>query len=262
VSPGAAPARPGDGATPAVGRRAVQAGILALAAGGCAATTPAGGDDRAAIDGLGTFEHLPGRAAFVVAAPHGTADTGSLALARDIRARTGASGVFVTGFWDGPTRTRINVNRDTEQIMGANSQVVRQVYSARAARANARYTTLVREAAQGPLRWFFEIHSNSDPRHAGSVEISTLGLTADNARRFKAAFVGARDRRVPADAPRLDIHVAPADTVTYSLRGASSISDHCERGFLIESPSRVLREARWRAAYARVLAEVIASTVG
>jgi hypothetical protein len=243
----------------AIDRRAFLAGSLALAAGGCAGvgteTVPV------AVDRLGTFEHLPGAAGFVIAAPHGTADGGSLAVAKAIRSRTGAAGVFVTGFWDSSTRVRINVNRATEQTMGANSQVLEQRPSAVAAQVNARYTALVREAARGPVRWFFEIHSNSYPNYQGSVEVSTLGISQFDARAFKERFYSARRHHVPSQAPQLDIRVAPADPVWFSYRGSSSIAEHSERGFLIESPSRILRDAAWGPRYAAALADVIAATV-
>jgi hypothetical protein len=242
------------------GRRAFVLGLVAAAVDGCASTLSE--QDRNAVDALGHFERVPGRAGLVVAAPHGTSDTGTLEMAREILARTGASGVLVTGFWDGHTRRRINVNRDTEQTMGAQSVVLQQAYSARAAHVNARYTALVREAAQGPLRWFFEIHSNSDPAYESAVAVSTLGISLAETRRLKEGFIARRDRQVPPAGPRLEILVAPADRIRFSFLGASSISTYAERGFLIESPSRMTRETTWRARYAAVLADLITTLVG
>ena len=235
-------------------RRAFLAGSLALLGGGCATV---GTETAVDIDRLGTFEHVPGKAGFVVAAPHGTADGGTLAVAKEIRSRTGASGVFVTGFWDTATRRRINVNRATEQTIGSNSQVSEHRHSEIAERVNARYDAHVREAAQGPLRWFFEIHSNSYPNYQASVEVSTLGISHNEARDFKERFLFARQQHVPSQAPQLGIHVAPADPVWFNYRASSSIAAFSQRGFLIESPSRVLRDVTWGPRYAAVLADVI-----
>lgn len=243
-----------------MGRRAFVVGLLAVSASGCA-TTPSEQDTKA-VDALGHFEHVPGRPGIVVAAPHGTADGGSLHMAREICARTGASGVLVTGFWDGPTRRRINVNRNTEQTMGPQSTVLEQAYSPLAAHVNARYTALVREAAQGPLRWFFEIHANSDPAYADVVAVSTMGIDLGEAQRFKEGFIAVRDRRIPPDGPRLGILVTPADRIRFNFQAASSISSHARRGFLIENPRRMMRDAAWRSRYAAVLADLIASFVG
>lgn len=209
------------------------------------------------IDQLGKFELVLGRPGVVVGVPHGTPDVGTLDIGRIVRERLGAGGVFVTGFWDKTTRERINVNRPTEQIIGANSQVVRQWPSARAVAANARYDALVKQASQGPLEVFYEMHSNSRPDLASSVEVSTLGLGRGDAGRLKAAFEAARDRLAP-DVPRLVMHVSPLDKVSYPNYGAAStVSKLSRRGCAIEGPGRVLATRAWRLAYAACLAEAI-----
>ena len=129
-------------------RRAFVLGSVASLASGCAAALSE--QEKAAVDTLGRFEHTKGRAGVVVAAPHGTADAGTLAIAKEICARIGAGGVFVTGFWETQTRRRINVNRDTEQTTSLDSLAVDQRHTPRAAYVNARYTALVREVARGP----------------------------------------------------------------------------------------------------------------
>jgi hypothetical protein len=240
-------------------RREFLLGAVATAAAGCAVALSE--QERLAVDALGRFESVRGRPGVVVAAPHGTADTNTLPTAREIRERTGAGGVFVTGFWDPATRRRINVNRDTEQVIGPHSEVTQQAYSVRAAYVNARYTALVREVSQGPLRWFFEIHANSYPERAGALEVSTLGVSRDEAARFKEGFLATRDRSLPATAPRFGIVAAPLDRTRFDYRAASSISDLSQRGFLIEHPSVLMRDRAWRPRYAEILADVIRSMI-
>jgi len=213
--------------------------------------------ETADIDLLGKFGLVLGRPGVVVGVPHGTSDTGTLEVGRVLRERLGAGGVFVTGFWDAKTRQRINVNRPTEQLIGQDSQVLRQWPSDRAAAANARYNALMKEAAQGRLKIFYEIHSNRRARYADSIEVSTLGLLRSDAARLKVAFEAARDR-LALDVPRLAIHVSPLDKVTYPDYGAaSSISKLSERGCAIENPGRVLANRAWRLAYAACLADAI-----
>jgi hypothetical protein len=213
--------------------------------------------ETADIDQLGKFELLLGQPGIVVGVPHGTPDIGTLELGRTLRERLGAGGVVVTGFWDAKTRQRINVNRPTEQLIGQDSQVLREWQSDRAVAANARYDTLVKEAAQGRLKVFYEIHSNHRPLLAGSIEVSTLGLSRGDAKRLKAAFEAARERLAP-DVPRLAIHVSPLDKVMYPNYGAaSSISKLSERGCAIESPGHVLGNRAWRLAYGACLADSI-----
>ena len=171
--------------------------------------------------------------------------------------RLNAGGVFVTGFWDAKTRHRINVNRDTEEIIGPNSQALREWQSPRAIAANARYVTLVKEAAHGPLKAFYEIHSNHRPDYTDSIEVSTLGVWRAEAKRLKDAFSAAVARLAP-DVPRLTMHVSPLDKVSYPNYGrASSISKLSAKGCAIESPSRLFERPAWRDAYAICLADAM-----
>jgi hypothetical protein len=135
--------------------------------------------------------------------------------------------------------------------------VLRQWRSDRATALNLRYEERVRQAAQGPLKAFYEIHSNHMPQYAGSVEVSTLGVTRGEAARFKAAFEAARDRLSP-DIPRAAVHVSPIDRVAYpNYRAASSISRFAQKGCAIEHPGHVYANRVWRRAYADCLAEAI-----
>jgi hypothetical protein len=211
----------------------------------------------AGIDQLGRFEVVPGRPDVVVGVPHATADAGTSDIGRVLCRRVGASGIFVSGFWDGKTRQRINVNRPTEQLIGPDSQVLREWASDRAKAANARYVALVAEAAAGPLRVFYEIHSNHRQRFADSIEVSTLGVSRGEAGRFKDAFHAARDRHA-SDAPRLEMHVSPVDKVTYPNYGnATSIAALAQQGCAIEHPAGALANRAWRLTYAECLADAI-----
>ena len=221
---------------------------------GCATElTPA---ELADVDRLGTFELVPGRPGMVIGVPHGTPDVGTLEVGRIVREQIRAGGVFVTGFWNAQTRERINVNRPTEEIIGQHSEVLKKWASPRAVHVNARYHALVEQAAQGRLRCFYEIHSNHDPRYASSVEVSTLGVSRDEALRLKNAFVASLEKLDP-EIPRLEMHVAPLDRVTYSYEHASSVARLSSKGCLIENAGRVFERSPWRRAYARLLAEAI-----
>jgi hypothetical protein len=225
-----------------------------LAARAGAASPP---QETSDIDQLGKFELVLGRPGVVVGVPHGTPDIGTVEVGQILRERLGAGGVVVTGFWDAKTRQRVNVNRPTEQLIGPESQVLRQWQSDRAAAANARYIALVKEAAQGRLKVFYEIHSNHKPPLANSIEVSTLGVSRGEAARLKAAFEAMRHRLAP-DVPQLAIQVSPLDRVAYpNYHNASSISGLSERGCAIESPGQVLGNRAWRLAVGACLADAI-----
>ncbi|HSB99687.1 MAG TPA: hypothetical protein VLE45_07210, partial [Burkholderiaceae bacterium] len=227
-------------------------GALSALASGCSLPTQEAVD----IDTLGAFECVPGRPGTVIGVPHGTADTGTADIGRLLCQRLSASGVFVSGFWDGKTRQRINVNRPTEQVIGPQSQVVREWRSERAVAANARYVASVKDAANGPLRAFYEIHSNQRPQYVGSIEVSTLGISRSEASRFKDAYLSAIGR-LPGDAPRLAVRVSPIDPVTYpNYSAASSIARISQKGCAIEHPVAATHRT-WRFAFAGCLIEAI-----
>jgi len=209
------------------------------------------------LDRLGHFERVLGKPGIVVGVPHGTADSGTLEAGRILCKRLGAGGVFVTGFWDPKTRQRINVNRASEELIGANSEVLRKWESPRAVAANARYTELVKETAQGPINAFYELHSNHRKDVADSIEVSTLGVSLGEAMRLKDAFLAARDR-LATDIPRIGIHVSPLDRVKFpNYANATSISKLAAKGCAIEHPGRIFDHHPWRVAYANCVADAI-----
>jgi hypothetical protein len=239
-----------------IDRRSLLLGSLAAAVTGCAVATLTP-QEVAETERLGSFEHVRGRPGVVIGVPHGTPDVGTLDAGHVIRERLGVSGVFVTGFWDAKTRHRINVNRDTEEIIGEHSEVLKQWRSPRAAHINARYHALVKEAAQGPLRAFYEIHSNHRARYTDSVEVSTLGVSRAEAARLKEAFLASLER-IERGVPRLAIHVAPVDQVGFNYGHSSTISEFSDKGCVIENPGRIFGHRPWRLAYAACLADAIA----
>jgi hypothetical protein len=240
-----------------IDRRRALVGVVAAAWVGCPGVAAAAQPAPADAEPVGDFEMVRGRPGVVIGVPHGTADAGTLDIGRVLRERLGAGAVFVTGFWDRTSRRRINVNRPSEQIIGPESQVLREWQSDPAIAANRRYADLVKEAAQGPVRLFVEIHSNHKPEFAASIEASTLGVSLGEARKLKAAFQAAQER-LAADVPRLAIHVSPADRVAYpNYRNASSVSSFSQRGCAIEHPGQVLGNRAWRLAYAACLADAM-----
>jgi hypothetical protein len=165
--------------------------------------------------------------------------------------------VFVTGFWDPKTRQRVNVNRASEQLTSERSQILKQWPSERAVAANARYDALVREAAQGPLLAFYEIHSNHQPAYENSIQVSTQGVRAEEAKRFRAALLARIDHLAP-EIPRLAVHVSPLDRVTFpNYANTTSVSRFSRKGCAIEHPARVYGHRELCAAYANCLAEAI-----
>lgn len=218
-------------------------------------------DTRATTPGV--FSTRPGRPGFVVAAPHGTSDVRTGDIAEAVARRSGFGLVVATGFAlepDTPTSPgrRYQVNRPMEGVPGrppseeSTTPGARRVYEA--------YEARVREVAQGPLRFYAEIHGNNRGDCADRIEIATVGVDRDLAQRFRVLVEMIRDAHLRAHvgAPRLDVLIEPADTLRYTASGAKrdGILQLPERGLHIELPK--CARAGFRALYTAVLADFIA----
>ena len=121
----------------------------------------------------------------------------------------------------------------------------------------------VRETAQGPLRFYAEIHGNNRPACAGQIEIATVGVDPELALRLRALAELIRDAHLHAsDAiQKLAVFVEPVDDVTYRASGAKrdGILRWPERALHIELPACARRD--WREAYTAILADFLAQAV-
>ncbi len=240
---------------------------LALVLQGCAGLvgvkdsieTPAGTPPRApAPMADGAVQVEKGRPGLVIAAPHGTSDSATDVMGRELAKLTGFSLVVVTGYThvDAAGR-RYNVNRPTESEPGTaarqevETEPARQVYQT--------YRRQVADAAQGPLRLYVEVHGNGRQASAGRMEIATVGVSRDDAWRLKTLLEMIRDARLPADGavPRLDVWMEPQDALWYTASAAkqSGILAQTRLALHIELP----RAARttYREAYTTVLADFL-----
>ena len=184
----------------------------------------------------GKIAARPGRPGFVLAAPHGGSDLNTDDMAVEIARRTGFGLVVATGFSMEP---------------GAGDEPARSVYET--------YERRVLETAQGPLRFYAEIHGNNRQECAGQIEIATVGVDRELALRLRALAELIRDAHLRAnrEVQRLDVLIEPADTVTYRASGAKrdGILRLPQRALHIELPRCARRD--WREAYTAVLADFL-----
>jgi hypothetical protein len=165
-----------------------------------------------------------GRPGFVVAAPHGTSDTRTATIAETIAERTGFGLVVATGFsvrgkQPASAARRYHVNRPFEGVPGrpgddTATAAARRIYDA--------YVRRVREAAQGPLQFYVEIHGNDRAETAARIEIATVGVDGELALRLRALGELIRDAHVRAHPhiAALAILVEPADRIVYTAAAA------------------------------------------
>jgi hypothetical protein len=216
-----------------------------------------------AIDGAGGWiAARPGRPGAVIAAPHGSSDPRTGDVAAELAHRTGFGLIVATGFAvetdvRGTPRRRYQVNRPLEGAPGGSpggevpSEDARRVYDA--------YERRVREAAQGPLSFYVEIHGNNRHEAAGRIEIATVGIDHTNALRLHTLLELIRDAHLGRhlEAPPLEVRVEPADPVVYTASAAKrlGILRLPERALHIELP-RAAR-TRWQAVYTAILADFL-----
>ncbi len=208
-----------------------------------------------------------GRPGLVVAAPHGSSDAQTGEIAAEMARRTGFGLVVATGFNIEPdTRERpgrrYHVNRPFEGVPSrpaaedSTSEGARLVYET--------YERRVREIAQGPLRFYAEIHGNNRRESANRIEIATVGVDREYAQRLRTLCELIRDvhlRGHPMGAPRLEVLIEPADPVFYAASGAKrdGILKLPERGLHIELPKAARVE--FRDLYTAILADFVAQAV-
>ena len=240
-------------------RRVASVAASALLLHGCATYTVEPTTEGA----RGWISVRPGRPGAVIAAPHGTSDPRTGEMAAELARRTGFGLVVASGFVvqpDGPSASgrRFQVNRPYEGVPGRppSSEVAtdgaRQVYEA--------YERRVLEAARGRLTFYAEIHGNSRREAADRIEIATVGVDHDEARRLRTLLELCRDARLRAHpgAPRLEARVEPADPVVYAASGAKRVGilRLPERALHIELPRVARRD--WSEVYTAILADFLA----
>src|SRR5262249_30048190 len=103
-------------------------------------------------------------------------------------------------------------------------------------------------AAQGPLRFYTEIHGNARRESADRIEIATVGVDAEQAAKLRTLLELVRDAHLRARpaAIWLDVRVEPADPVRYAASGAKRVGilRLPQRALHIELPRIARREGR------------------
>jgi hypothetical protein len=234
-------------------------GCAGLIAGKDSAETPVAASPapRTTAPG-GSVQVEKGRPGLVIAAPHGTSDTATDVLGRELAKLTGFGLVVATGYanLDGDGR-RYNVNRPTESVPGAAARAEVETDAAR--RVYQAYRRHVTEAAQGALRLYVEVHGNGRAESAGRMEITTVGVSRETAWRLKTLLELIRDSRLPSEGqvPRLEVWMESQDPVLYTASTAK------QSGILAQTPLalhiELPRAARttYRDAYTTVLADFL-----
>lgn len=193
------------------------------------------------VPGTGRFEVRKGRPGLVIGAPHGTSDTSTDLVGRELARLTGWGFVVAAGSsrLDADGR-RLNVTEEG-----------RRVYQA--------YQGAVSEAAQGSLLLYVEVHGNGHRESAGRIEIATLGLSLAEAWRLKTLLELIRDSRLGTGegVQRLEVRVESIDPLraTASVANRYGVLTSRGRALYIDLP-RTARTTH-REAYTALLADAL-----
>ncbi|TSA11877.1 MAG: hypothetical protein D4R74_12425 [Betaproteobacteria bacterium] len=208
---------------------------------------------------LGEFESAATTNGLLIAAPHGSFDINSDAIAKEVARELGAGYVLARKF--APDKVRLNVNRPTE---GASLACAQEQRSERAGEVYTIYSRLVAAASDKPLRLFVEIHGNSLARSAQHVEVATVGISAAQARRVKDGYPAMLSRAIehsPAY-PELNLLIEPLDSMYFTASCAKSIGIFATKfgqpAIHIEFP-RAARESRNLQGSASLAADIVRS---
>lgn len=192
---------------PLVRSAAVLAAVLAVTLAVAAA------QERVGLE-HGEFEYVVTTTGVLIAAPHGTFDINTDALAIGVARKLGSGYLVFRG--NTAAGLRINVNRPTE---GAGRACANEDRTERARIVYETYVRLIRTAAGGAsLAWYVELHGNADPRTADRIEVASKGISAADAadvkRRYPAILAAVQRESPPF--PALELWVEPADRILFT----------------------------------------------
>lgn len=214
----------------------------------------------------GRIGSIPGRKnqkGVVVAAPHGSADEYTAEVVKELSYRTGLPAVIAKGFT--PTEAggwRINVNRPTERSFPGYFEGF-EVDSDRAMEVYRTFKKAVVQSSQGRLDLYIDIHQNGEQN---DIEVATVGLTREQARMIKNAYVEIRNHafRNSTGIAVVDLVIEPLDVVQIGAWAAKNkgILGVARKSLHFELPvNRALINSRAREAYTNILARLLNRTV-
>lgn len=211
---------------------------------------------------LGHFETLSTTQGMIIAAPHGTYDVRTDALAKDVARMLGAGYVIARGFSE--HASRINVNRPTE---GAGRACEKERRTERADDVYRHYARLVNQNRQGkPLRLYVEVHGHTSLAFLNRLEIATTGITIEEARHLKEKFPVflAQAKALHPDYPDLELRMEPVDKVFFGAGCNKKIgyisTGHMNRALHMEIP-RSARAPETLGATAALVSAIVRATM-
>jgi hypothetical protein len=217
---------------------------------GCAGLGPGKPPAPAAVTGgESTVLVQKGRPGIVIGAPHGALDTNTDLIAGDLARLTGFSLVVAKGASIPDPGGRA---LGTDRVVKAPARLEDETRGGRS--VDQAYQRRVAEASQGPLGLYVEVDGSGRGDSAGRVEITTVGLSRDDAWRVKTLFELIRDARLDDPTmPRLEVRVESVDPIRSGLLAEAA------RVLQIELPGAA--RTTYREIYTTVLGAFLSESV-
>ena len=197
-------------------------------------------------------------AGIVVGAPHGTFDTHTARMVRQICSRNGLAGIIATGFT--PTESgdgwRINVNRPSERHGSLSDW---EIETTRAKVVYEQFEKSVLKAARGTLDLYIDIHQNGGSR----IEVATVGISKEEAQRIKNVYRSLRDWAVAGrpEIASVELAIEPLDEIEVGAWAAKAngILSVAKKSLHFELPAyKVMASKNHRQLYTIILSGLIA----
>ena len=167
------------------------------------------------IQGLGYFEFRESASnmeGVVIGAPHGGTDRDSGKLAKAISDWTGAGLVTAYGF----KSRRLSVSQPVVRL----SPYPALHGSSRRASVFDDYKRMLQKTAKGEMDLYIGVHRSKEREVADRIEVVTSGLTFEEAKALKAAYMEIRNLLLEGrQAPHLEIAIEPLDRISWRAAG-------------------------------------------
>ncbi|MGH7854501.1 MAG: hypothetical protein ACREP3_13740 [Candidatus Binatia bacterium] len=192
----------------------------------------------------------------VIGATHGLSEPDAAALATVLSDETGAGLVIAYGF----RNKRIPV---AQPLVYTSPLIVRAGDPRQTGSVYSEFRTHLQNAADGPLKFYIGVRSADQSLTLNRIEVATAGLSVEQVKVLKAAFVRIRDQALQAgEAPKIDMALNPLDDISWNITG---VKNHgvlllAEKGLIFRMP-KILGAAQAKPVYTEILKEWAAHTL-
>ncbi len=223
---------------------------------GCAVAPP--WQDHA-VGGIGHIEvrKTDGRVeGVVIGAPFGLVEPDAAEVAMTLSDQTGAGLVIAYGF----RAKRIPVAQPLvhmSPVAGpiANERWPDSVYP--------EFRSLMQSTVSGPVKFYVGVRAIDAKSSVDRIEVATCGLSFEQVKAVKAAFIRIRDRAIASSSiPKIDMTLNPVDDISWNVKG---VKNHgvlllAEKGLILRMP-KILSDPQAKLVYTKIFIDWVSKAL-